>query len=146
MIQPDGKIVLAGDFELELSNGTFVSDFTVARFNANGSLDLAFGDGVTGQIVTDFGNATNSARNIVLQPNGAIVVSGKPIGSQADLLHTDIARYDSNGRLDASFGNGGKLTLAGKQVGEDRAGRLTASWCSRAVSPRRPRRSRRASC
>ena len=39
-IQPDGKIVLAGDFEIELANGTFASDIVVARFNAHGSLDL----------------------------------------------------------------------------------------------------------
>ena len=54
-IQPDGKIVLAGDFELELSNGVFVSDIVVARFNADGSLDLPFGTSGTGQVATDIG-------------------------------------------------------------------------------------------
>jgi uncharacterized delta-60 repeat protein len=47
-IQPDGKIVLAGDFEIELPDGTFASDIVVARFNANGSLDLPFGTSGTG--------------------------------------------------------------------------------------------------
>ena len=117
-IQPDGKIVLAGDFELALSNGTFVSEFTVARFNANGSLDLAFGTSGTGQVATDIGNAANSARNLVLQPNGAIVVSGNPQCSQPGCDHTDVVRYNANGTLDASFGSGGKLTLAGVEVGE----------------------------
>jgi len=118
VIQSDGKIVVAGEVSFPSTSGLDFSDFVVARFNTNGSLDTAFGDGVTGQIVTDFGNITNSARNAVLQPNGAIVVSGKPIGSQADLLHTDIVRYDSSGRLDASFGGGGKLTLAGVDGGQ----------------------------
>jgi uncharacterized delta-60 repeat protein len=117
-LQPDGKIVLAGEFELALSNGTFVSDFTVARFNTNGSLDLAFGTSGTGQVATDIGNAANSARNLVIQPNGAIVVSGKPQCSQSGCDHTDVVRYNANGTLDTSFGSGGKLTLAGVEVGE----------------------------
>ncbi len=117
-IQPDGKIVLAGDFELGLSNGTFVSDFTVARFNANGSLDLAFGTSGTGQVATDIGGAFNTASNVVLQPNGAIVVSGKANCSQAGCDHTDVVRYNANGTLDTSFGSGGRLTLAGVDVGQ----------------------------
>ncbi len=118
VIQPDGKIVLAGDFELELSNGTFVSDFTVARFNTNGSLDLAFGGTGSGQTATDIGQAFNTASNVVLQPDGAIVLSGKANCGQAACDHTDVVRYSANGLLDTSFGNGGKLTLAGKLVGE----------------------------
>jgi uncharacterized delta-60 repeat protein len=117
-IQPDGKIVLAGDFELELSNGVFVSDFVIARFNANGSLDLPFGTSGTGQVATDIGGAANSGRNLVLQPNGAIVVSGTPQCSQPGCLHTDVVRYNANGTLDASFGSGGKLTLAELDVGQ----------------------------
>jgi len=118
-IQPDGKIVLAGELELEQSNGIFVSDFTVARFNANGSLDLAFGTGGTGQVATDVGGAANSGRNLVLQPNGAIVVSGTPqCSGRPECEHTDVVRYNANGTLDASFGSGGKLTLAGVDVGQ----------------------------
>lgn len=121
-IQPDGKIVLAGDFELGLSNGTFVSDFTVARFNANGSLDMPFGTSGTGQVATDIGSIDNRASNIVLQPDGAIVVSGgvaKAISSAPTPEgHTDIVRYSANGTLDASFGSGGKITMPGALVGE----------------------------
>jgi uncharacterized delta-60 repeat protein len=118
-IQPDGKIVLAGDFEIELPNGTFASDFVIARFNANGNLDLPFGTSGTGQVATDIGGAANSGRNVVLQPNGAIVVSGTPqcSSSQPGCNHTDVVRYNANGTLDASFGNGGKLTLADVAVG-----------------------------
>ena len=116
-IQGDGKIVVAGHFSFASSSGLDFSDFTVARFNANGSLDTSFGADVTGQVATDIGGSTNSARNIVLQPNGAIVVSGKPQGSSPGFDHTDIARYNSNGILDPSFGSGGKLTLVNKDVG-----------------------------
>ena len=117
-IQPDGKIVLAGDFERVLSNGEIVSDFTLARFNANGSLDMPFGTSGTGQVATDIGNAANSGLNLVLQANGAMVVSGKPLGNQPGFDHTDVVRYNANGTPDTSFGNGGKLTLAGVDVGQ----------------------------
>ena len=121
-IQPDGKIVLAGEFSFDSTSGSDFSDFTVARFNANGSLDTSFGIGGSGQVATDIGTHTNSARNIVLQPDGGIVVSGgiaKVISSaQTPDGHTDIVRYTSNGSLDASFGVGGKLTLASQLVGE----------------------------
>lgn len=117
-IQPDGKIVLAGDFERALSNGEFVSDFTLARFNANGSLDMPFGTSGTGQVAIDIGNAANSGLNLVLQANGAIVVSGKPLGDQPGFDHTDVMRFNANGTPDASFGTGGKLTLAGVDVGQ----------------------------
>ena len=64
----------------------------------------------------------------MLQANGAIVVSGAPPCSQPGCDHTDVVRYNANGTLDASFGSGGKLTLAGVAVGEglalQRDGRL----------------------
>ena len=108
-IQTDGRIVVAGEAPL-------TEDFALARYNADGSLDASFGTG--GQLTTDLGNAPNLAGNIVLQPDGAIVVSGKPLGSGATLDHTDVARYLANGGLDASFGVGGKVTLSGALVGE----------------------------
>ena len=117
-IQGDGKIVAAGEVSLPSTSGLDFSDFVVARFNTNGSLDASFGIGGTGQVVTDFGNVTNSASNLVLQPNGSIVASGKPQGSQPGFDHTDMARYNRNGGLDTSFGSGGKLTLAGVDVGQ----------------------------
>ena len=127
-VQADGKIVVAGDVPFPSTNGIDFSDFTVARFNANGSLDLAFGTSGTGQVATEIGGAGNSGRNLVLQANGAIVVSGAPPCSQPGCYHTDVVRYNANGTLDASFGSGGKLTLAGVAVGEglalQRDGRL----------------------
>ena len=108
-IQPDGKIVVAG-----VAPAT--QDFALARYNADGRLDASFGIG--GQLTTDIAGGFNLAGNIVLQSNGAIVVSGKPIGTSAALDHTDLVRYDRSGNLDTSFGAGGKVTLNGALVGE----------------------------
>ena len=81
--------------DVRVADGVFVSDFVVARFNANGSLDLSFGTSGTGQVATDIGSAANSGRNLVLQPNGAIVVSGTPQCSQPGCEHTDVVRYNA---------------------------------------------------
>lgn len=112
-IQPDGKIVVVG--HVEKSSGADSSDFVIARYHANGTLDASFsGDG---QVVTDVNAATNTARNVVLQANGSIVVSGEPV-MFAGADHTDIARYHPDGTLDTDFGTAGVLALPGSRVGE----------------------------
>ena len=115
-IQGDGKIVVVGSaaFSTPTGGGT---DFAVARYNPNGTLDTSFGSG--GKLTTDIGGATDIARNVVLQGNGAILVSGQlTLGSSASLAHAGLARYDANGNPDGRFGNGGKLTLANLALGE----------------------------
>src|SRR5205823_3136702 len=69
-LQSDGKIVVAGDSR---ANGS--RDFALARYNPDGSLDSGFGNG--GKVITDFNNGSDdSARAIVLQADGKIVVGG----------------------------------------------------------------------
>jgi len=68
--QPDGKLLAAGDsFFLAIRN----TDFVLARYNANGSLDPTFGIG--GKVITDFGGA-DEAGSIVLQADGKVVAVG----------------------------------------------------------------------
>jgi uncharacterized delta-60 repeat protein len=117
-IQPDGKLVLAGEFSFPTPNGSDFSDLTVARFNTDGSLDLPFGWSGTGQLTTDIDGLANSGSNIVLQPNGAIVISGKLQCSAPECNHTNVVRYNANGTLDASFGSAGKRTLPGVDVAQ----------------------------
>lgn len=70
-IQPDGKIVAAGS-SIGI-NGT--SDFTLVRYNGDGSLDGTFGggDGIT---TVDFNNSGDSAGKVVLDSRGRAVVLG----------------------------------------------------------------------
>jgi uncharacterized delta-60 repeat protein len=70
---------------------------------ADGDLDPAFGNG--GKVVTDFNNSTDWLSRIALQPDGKIVAIGDTHPSHKGAL----ARYNPDGTLDATFGNGGKV-------------------------------------
>ena len=99
-IQPNGKIVVAGD---AYANG---HQFALLRYNPNGSLDTAF-DG-DGKVLTNFtASADESAYAMKLQNDGKIVAAGSAVidGSEQFAL----ARYNSNGKLDASFDGDGKV-------------------------------------
>jgi uncharacterized delta-60 repeat protein len=99
-LQPDGKVIMVG--------GTF-TDFVMARFNADGSLDTGFG--VSGKVQTAMvAGEQEEALAVALQADGKIVVAGYtgtsgPGGPQNFAL----ARYQSNGGLDGSFGVGGRV-------------------------------------
>ena len=102
-------IILSNGYTLQTftaSNGTN-QDFGLARFDADGNLDLSFGGSGTGYIKTDFGG-DDFANSMVIQSSGKIVVVGysEVLGDASFAL----ARYNSNGTLDNTFGTGGKTT------------------------------------
>jgi uncharacterized delta-60 repeat protein len=108
VIQPDGKIVVAGGaFPLF----TFLGNFELVRYNPNGSLDRSFGNG--GIVTTTFPEGSYASA-VALQPDGKIIAAGTVfvdfiIGESSN---TDfaLARYNSDGNLDATFGNGGQVS------------------------------------
>jgi uncharacterized delta-60 repeat protein len=110
-IQPDGKIVIAGSVSRD--NLDDFADFVVARYLTDGTLDETFGG--VGQLSTDVGRVTNEAQNVVVQSDGAIVVSGSSLDPGSNGVgidhHTDIVRYLADGSPDPSFGSGGSTTL-----------------------------------
>lgn len=101
-IQPDGKIIVAGH---DGNDGDI--DFILIRYNANGSLDTSFdGDGI---VSTSFYPGNNDfAYTIAIQTDGKIVAAGQTVyafgGGRGAL-----ARYNTDGSLDASFDGDGKL-------------------------------------
>ena len=96
-VQPDGKIVAAG--EAETAPGAF--DFAVVRYNTDGTLDTSFdGDGI---VTTDLGSEFDDATSIAIQPDGKIVVAGDTDQNVA------LARYLPNGKLDPTFNAGGTV-------------------------------------
>jgi uncharacterized delta-60 repeat protein len=101
-LQPDGKIVTAGI--RFVGNSASTGDFLVARYNTDGTIDKTFGQ--NGSVVTDFG-MTESASAVAIQPDGKIVVAGGTYPTFPFLGFYALARYNSNGTLDTSFGTGG---------------------------------------
>jgi uncharacterized delta-60 repeat protein len=103
-IQSDGKIVVAG-FSFNGRNG----DFALARYNSDGGVDYSFGSG--GKVATDFSGDYDGAFSVAIQRDGKIVVAGGSDHNGSIRLHDfALARYDSNGILDPTFGSGGKVT------------------------------------
>jgi uncharacterized delta-60 repeat protein len=102
-LEPDGKIVLAG----YCSNG-IDSDFCLARLNADGTLDTSFdgpGGAGNGKFLLPIGASNDIANAVALQPDGKIVVAGTcSNGSNDDFC---VARLNTDGTLDASFGGPG---------------------------------------
>ncbi|GAA4443745.1 VCBS domain-containing protein [Novipirellula rosea] len=96
-IQSDGKIVVAGNTDAGGNN------FSVVRYNTDGSLDTTFsGDG---KVEIDFGASSDDVANSVLiQSDGKIVVAGKSNNQFA------LARLTSSGLMDTSFDSDGLLT------------------------------------
>ena len=104
-IQSDGKIVLAGESTpLSLSS---VTDFALARFNTNGSLDTSFGN--NGTLTTDFNGLEDSAYSMAIQPDGKIVVAGNAgIGFYPAFA---LARYNGTGPAMQSIENDGAKVI-----------------------------------
>jgi uncharacterized delta-60 repeat protein len=75
-IQPDGRIVAAG-----VAGAAPRRDFALARYNTDGTLDPAFGDG--GTVVTDFAGGDDAAWAVTIQPDRKIVVGGLADGDFA---------------------------------------------------------------
>ncbi|HEY2910883.1 MAG TPA: hypothetical protein VGI99_11595 [Gemmataceae bacterium] len=102
-IQPEGKIVLAGDF-----GSPTAADIAVARLNgSNGSLDTSFGTG--GKVTVDVDGA-DDGRAVQLQPDGKILVVGDtgPVSGGGDVA---VIRLTAAGHLDTTFNSTGKATF-----------------------------------
>lgn len=110
-IQPDGKIVVAGN----ISRLDRTHDFLVIRYNEDGTLDASFGQG--GVVTTDFYNTMEFAADMAITPNGEIVVAGT-IYWGLPRIDFAIARYKANGDLDETFGSGGKVTFGSETAQE----------------------------
>jgi uncharacterized delta-60 repeat protein len=115
-IQPDGKIVAVG--RALMGAGAGGSDFALVRYLPDGSLDPSFGgDGI---VTTGFGPTEegDAAFAVALQPDGKIVAAGQagPTFSPADFA---LARYESDGDLDPTFGEGGLVRTTLEPVNDD---------------------------
>jgi uncharacterized delta-60 repeat protein len=119
VVQPDGKIVVAG-----ASSDAGGYDMVVVRLNGDGSLDTSFdGDGI---VLVDLGSES-SARAVALQQDGRILLAGwamVAVGGGCCSSDFAVARLTTVGQLDVSFDGDGRLTtdfLPGTDDGYDAA-------------------------
>lgn len=98
IIQPDEKIIGVGFAKI---NGSY-NGFVLVRYNSNGSLDGTFG--INGIVKSIFGNTEALGRSVAIQVDGKILVTGEVGGWPSDFA---TIRYNPDGTLDNSFGNGG---------------------------------------
>ncbi|MGN6276083.1 MAG: delta-60 repeat domain-containing protein [Solirubrobacterales bacterium] len=127
VIQPDGKIVGGGyGFDYTGTPPNFIGKFEIVRYLPNGELDPSFGSGgMTGVRLPgehSFGRALGLAANGKLVLGGTYDVSPNPLEEhEAPAL----VRFNPNGTLDSSFGNGGiVLEPLGSNVQEESIERL----------------------
>ena len=113
-LQPDGKIVLFG-YSFVSGNGL---DFSVARLNANGSIDDTFD--TDGRVIVGVSTRSDIPGKVLVQPDGKLVLVGTAtVGGAQD---NALVRLNANGSLDPTFGDNGIVInsiAAGDDVGLD---------------------------
>ncbi len=101
-LQADGKIVIAGDSVT--ADGS--SNFVLARLNADGTADDGFGvadDGTpNGFVSSSLGEGNDFATGLAVQSDGKLVVAG--YHQEGASTNIAVARYETNGELDQTFG------------------------------------------
>jgi len=100
VILPDDRIVIGGNT-------------SVARLNSNGTIDTSFG--TSGRATLNF-----FVNALALQPDGKIVLAGETTFT-APQIDFELARLNSNGAMDSSFGTNGRITTSFSSVNSDRA-------------------------
>jgi len=99
----DQKMIVGGWY---VSSGVNI-DVLVIRTNSNGIVDSSFG--LNGSAVMDI-NTRDFAEAMIMQPDGKIIVVGELGKNEFDLLKIFIARFNSDGSIDSSFGEDGHVT------------------------------------
>jgi uncharacterized delta-60 repeat protein len=120
-IQSNGAIVVGGGTAPSGTTDGANQGFGLVRFTANGALDSTFG--TNGLVDVPIGPRTADPSSFLLQPNGQIVMAGLEAGNGEKPTNPDdipemvaIARYNTNGSLDTTFGSGGIALLNNASV------------------------------
>ena len=122
-VQPDGKILAAGSATM---NNKDDCCFLVARLNPDGTLDSSFGSG--GRLIAQMGAGStpfSEGLALALQPDGKVVVGGRGSDSAGNDGFL-VARLNTDGSLDSSFGSGGDVRTQLAQGGSPPTSRVRA--------------------
>ncbi|MEZ0263813.1 MAG: PA14 domain-containing protein [Phycisphaerae bacterium] len=103
-----GKIVLGG---YATGAGFDVADFMLARLTPVGALDPTFG--TAGVTLTDVDGNLDVVGALVVADNGRVIAAGHANLGALSSFHTSVvlARYDAAGKLDPTYGTGGKVVV-----------------------------------
>ena len=101
-VQPDGKIVVAG--QIQISPG--INDFLLMRLNGDGTFDGSCG--LQGIATTNFAGDTASPRSLALQADGKILLAGSVEDALSGEYSVGVTRYNPDCTPDeAGFGQDG---------------------------------------
>lgn len=108
--QPDGKLVVGGT-----TTSGETPAFALARYEPNGALDGTFGR--EGRVRTVVGAGPHSnLSDVAVRPDGRILAAG--VAGEWERSAPIVVRYTADGRLDESFGEGGRAIVE-----------IDAPWC-----------------
>jgi uncharacterized delta-60 repeat protein len=102
-VQSDGKIIAVGETAAQYP---YPWSWALARYNPDGTPDNSFG--TDGKVIQYWAGLYDGLDAIVLLSGGKFLVAGT-----AESNKTVVARYNSNGSLDNSFGTDGKTQIPG---------------------------------
>jgi uncharacterized delta-60 repeat protein len=109
VIQPDGKLLLAG-----YAYGGAYTDFALVRYHPDGSLDTSFAG--TGKLTTSFGNYDEATAVAIQFGDGSVAIPDRVVVAGTTINPADediaVARYHLDGSLDTTFDSDGKLTTS----------------------------------
>jgi len=107
VLQSDGKIIVSG---------SSLTDFALARYNPDGTLDANFD--TSGKVLTNVEGASEVTYGAALQQDGQIIVVGESANAITSTKAISLVRYNGDGSLDLTFGTAGKvITDIGGAVG-----------------------------
>jgi len=113
-VHGDGRIVVVG-----YTTNENKKQCALACFKANGTLDTSFNG--TGKIITNFGGDGDAeGQGVAAQSDGKTVAVG--YATVADVQQFALARYNTDGTLDTSFGGTGRILTAIGTIGGNATG------------------------
>jgi len=104
VLDPQGRILVSANLK-----GTTGESFL--RVNPNGTLDATFGSGgIVHTGIAQYGSTL--LQNAPTDPNGYKIVLGATGHPSSGHIAFEVVRFNSNGSLDTTFGNGGTTLFA----------------------------------
>ena len=104
VLTSDNKIIVGGYASTDSNSNN--SDFALAKYSADGDLDINFG--TNGKVTTDFNSGDAEAFSVVLTSDNKIIVGGTFFSNTGNIDFA-LAKYNNDGSLDTNFGNNGKV-------------------------------------